>query len=374
MTQNVYIIENFLELVKTNVQSRNERAIADLLKQKLTGLGCEVTEDGVGQLINGNTGNIIARLKGDDTAPAILLSAHMDRVKKGENIKPIVSENKITSDGSTILAADDVAGIAAILDGVRKVKEANVPHGDIEIVFSVCEEQGVLGSRYLDFACLKAKLAYVFDSPGSVGRIVNQAPSKSKIKVQVHGRSAHAGNEPEKGLNAIKVAAAALVQVEDGRINESLTANYGIIQGGGSINVVCDYVEILGEVRSTATAEMRQYIDNIKQTFAAVAQQYGTTIDVEVEELYETFYVETEEVVAQIAKRALQSVGADVRFTPGGGGMDANNFNKAGIRAIGLASGYSKNHTLNEEVSIPDLIKSGDLVKELVSEVYKLNK
>jgi len=374
MTQHVYIIENFLELVKTNVQSRNERAIADLLKQKLTDLDCEVTEDGVGQLINGNTGNIIARLRGDDAVPAVLLSAHMDRVKKGDNIKPIVSENKITSDGNTILAADDVAGIAAILDGVRQVKEADIPHGDIEIVFSVCEEQGVLGSRHLDFSRLKAKLAYVFDSPGGVGRIVNQAPSKSKIRVQVHGRSAHAGNEPEKGLNAIKVAAAALMQVEDGRINESLTANYGVIQGGSIINVVCDAVEILGEVRSTVTAQMRQYSDTIKQTFSAVAQQYGTTIDVEVEELYERFYVKPEEEVAQIAKRALQSIGAEVRFTPGGGGMDANNFNKAGIKAIGLASGYSKNHTLNEEVSIPDLIKSGDLVKEIINEVYKLKR
>lgn len=374
MTQNAYIIENFLELVKTNVQSRNERAIADLLKQKLTDLGCEVMEDGVGQLINGNTGNIIAKIKGDDAAPAVIFSAHMDRVKMGENIKPIVSESKITSDGNTILAADDVAGIVAILGGVRQVKEADIPHGDIEIVFSACEEQGVLGSRYLDYSCLKAKLAFVFDSPGGVGKIVNQAPSKSKIKVQVHGRSAHAGNEPEKGLNAIKVAAAALMQVEDGRINESLTANYGVIQGGGSINVVCDYVEILGEVRSTVTDEMRQYISDMKQTFATVARQYNTTIDVEVEELYETFHVGEEEVVVQVAKRALQSVGADVRVTPGGGGMDANNFNKAGIKAIGLASGYSKNHTLKEEVSIPDLIKSGDLVKEIISEVYKLER
>ena len=372
MTQNAYITENFLELVKTNVQSRNERAIADLLKQKLTDLGCEVTEDGVGQIINGNTGNLIARLKGEGGAAAVILSAHMDRVKQGENIKPIVSENKITSDGSTILAADDVAGIAAILDGVRQVKEAAIPHGDIEIVFSVCEEQGVLGSRYLDFSRLQAKVAFVFDSPGGVGKIVNQAPSKSKIKVQVHGRSAHAGNEPEKGLNAIKVAAAALIKVEDGRINESLTVNYGVIQGGGSINVVCDYVEILGEVRSTVTAEMRQYISNMKQTFAAVARQYDTTIDIEVEELYETFYVGEEEVVVQVAKRALQSVGADIRVLPGGGGMDANNFNKAGIKAIGLASGYSKNHTLNEEVSIPELIKAGNLVKEIISEVYRL--
>jgi len=374
MKQSAYIIQNFLELVKNNVQSRNERAIADLLKQKLTDLGCEVVEDGVGQMINGNTGNIIARLKGDGAAPSVLLSAHMDRVKMGENIKPIVSESKITSDGSTILAADDVAGIAAILDGVRQVKESGMPHGDIEIVFSVCEEQGVLGSRYLDFSRLKAKLAFVFDSPGGVGRIVNQAPSKSKIKVQVHGRSAHAGNEPEKGLNAIKVAAAALVQVEDGRINESLTANFGVIQGGGSINVVCDYVEILGEVRSTVTDEMRQYISDMKQKFANVARQYNTTIDVEVEELYETFCVGEEEVVVQVAKRALQSVGAEVRVTPGGGGMDANNFNKAGIRAIGLASGYSKNHTLNEEVSIADLIKAGDLVKEIISEAYKLKR
>lgn len=366
------IIEDFLELVKTDVQSRNERAIADLLKQKLFDLGCEVKEDGTGPLIQGNTGNIIAKLAGDATVPAIILNAHMDRVKNGDDIKPVITEDKITSDGTTILAADDVAGIAAILDGIRKLKSEDKPHGDVEIVLSVCEEQGVVGSRLLDYSGLKAKMAFVFDSPGGVGRIVNQAPSKSKIKVQVYGRSAHAGNEPEKGLNAIKIAAAALVQVQDGRINERTTANYGVIQGGGSVNVVCDYVEILGEVRSTATEEMRQYIEDIKKTFDKVALEFNTTISVEVEELYETFFVNEDELVSQVAKRALQAVGVEASFTPGGGGMDANNFNRAGIRAIGVATGYSKNHTLNEQLYMPDLIKAGDLVKEIICEAYKL--
>lgn len=372
MSKYPIIIEDFLEMVQIDVQSRNERSIADLVKQKLGELGCEVKEDGTGQLIQGNTGNIIAKLAGDESAPAIILNAHLDRVKNGDNIKPIVTEDKITSDGTTILAADDVAGIAAILDGIRKLKAENKPHGDIEIILSVCEEQGVVGSRLLDYSSLKAKMAFVFDSPGGVGRLVNQAPSKSKIKVQVYGRSAHAGNEPEKGLNAIKIAAAALVQVPDGRINERTTANYGIIKGGDSVNVVCDYVEILGEVRSTSTEEMRQYIEDIKRTFDKIALGFNTTIRVESEELYETFYVNEDELVSKVAKRALKSIGAEARFTPGGGGMDANNFNKAGIRAIGVATGYSKNHTLNEQLYMPDLIKAGELVKEIICEAYKL--
>jgi len=258
---NQLIVKEFIELVKVDVQSKEERHIANLIKKKLKAIGCDVIEDSTADLVGGNAGNIIAKLKGRDDVPAILLSAHMDRVKNGKNITPIVTEDVIKSNGTTILAADDVAGIACILDGVKKVKNHGIDHGDIEIVFSVCEEQGILGTKYLDYSILSSKIGYVFDSPGRVGRIINEGPAKNKVSIKIYGKAAHAGNEPENGISAIKVAATALVQLKEGRINDFTTSNIGVVRGGDATNIVCDYVELIGEVRSTKQEELEHVYD-----------------------------------------------------------------------------------------------------------------
>ena len=360
------IVQEFLELIRINVQSLNERPIADLLKNKLASLGCEVTEDGAGELLGGNTGNLVARLNGNENYPAILLSAHMDRVPQGSNIQPVLSAGKITSDGSTILAADDVAGLVAILDGVRRVRQEKIDHCPIEIVFSVCEEQGVAGAKHLDFGSLRAKIAYVFDSSGPFGRIVQSAPAKCRILLKIHGKPAHAGNEPEKGLNAIKIAGFFLAQVREGRLSECSTANFGKIQGGTATNVVCDQVEIIGEARSRNQEELDQYLAYLSELVSTIAGQYRTRIDLEIERHYDAFCVEETEPVAVLLKKAFQALGTACYFSQGGGGMDANRFSSAGIRSLGVATGYSKNHTMEEEIVISDLVRSGELVKQII--------
>lgn len=367
------IVKEFIELVKIDVQSRNERRIADVLKDKLTALGLAVTEDDSATKVGGNAGNIIARLKGKPGIPTVLLSAHMDRVMNSGNINPVVHTDTgiITSDGNSILAADNIAGVCAILEGIRKIKANNTPHGDIEIVFSVCEEIGVVGAKHLDFKQLKAQIAYVFDAPGRIGRIITQAPTKCKIKVGVKGRSAHAGNEPEKGLSAIRVAAVALSRLKEGRISPCTTSNFGSFHAGNATNVVCDYAEILGEARSTNDYEIEQYLQEVKQIFAAIADEYQTEIEVSMQMLYRTFSIKETDAVAQIAARAMRNIGIEANFTSGGGGMDGNHFNANGIQAIGIALGYSKNHTQDEQIVISDMVKCGDLIQELVKEIYR---
>lgn len=370
---NQLIIEDFLELVTMNVHSKDEREIGDFLKTQLQELGLEVDEDHTGDIIGGNTGNLIAVLKGDPKVPSVLFSAHMDRVKNNGRIHPQIDYEKglISSDGSTILAADDVAGVCAILDGLRQIKALNIPHGDIEVVFSVCEEMGVLGAKYLDYRRIKSKIAYVFDAPGRFGRIVNCGPSKCKLKLTVKGRSAHAGNEPEKGINAIKVAAVALSKIEEGRINMYTTANYGSFHGGDSTNIVCDYVEILGEVRSTKEGEIEAYLKSVKPILTAVASEYQAEIEIESEILYPAFSVAQSEGISSMAISAMKGMGVEPQFSTSGGGMDGNHFNFNGIQTLGVATGYFKNHTNDEFIHITDLIKSGTFLVELVKEVNR---
>lgn len=365
---NEAMLKDFYELTQIEVYSKKERAICDVLKAKLEKLGLTVDEDDTGSKIGGTAGNIYAILPGEEDIEPILFSAHMDRVGNNGKVTPIYNEEEgiIYSDGKTILAADDVSGICVVLEVLRQIKEQNLRHGTIEVAFSVCEEVGVTGSSYYDFSRFKSKMAFVFDIPGRIGRVVTQAPGKGKITIGVHGRAAHAGNEPEKGLNALKITADLLMHLPDGRVTPETTTNFSIISAGTATNVVCEFVQLVGEERSTNEAEYMENTKNIERITAEIAAKYNTKIDLDILTQYRTFNVDKNAAPCRIAKMALASIGEEARFERGGGGMDGNHFNAHGITTIGIAPGYSKNHTPNEQLIVADMLKCGKAALEIV--------
>ncbi|MDR2935336.1 MAG: M20/M25/M40 family metallo-hydrolase [Candidatus Adiutrix sp.] len=364
------ILEDFLALARLNVSPLKERAIADDLKGRLTALGLAVEEDDAGGRIGGQAGNLIARLPGEAGRPVIMFSAHMDRVENHGRIQPVVDEARgvITSDGTSILGADDVAGLAAILDGLRRVRAAGRPHGEVEVVFSVAEEIGLLGARNLDCGRLKARTAFVLDCGGPLGLIVNQAPTQYRFVITVHGRSAHAGIAPETGLSAIRVAAAALTRLPEGRLSPSATSNFGLIKAGQATNIVCELCEIKGEARSTDQAEVTAYLDLVRRVFHETAAEFGGRAEMENSLEYLAFRVEEDHPAIVLAKRAMKNLGLNARVAGSGGGLDGNFFNQRGLTAVGLAPGYAQVHTPREEQSIAQLIDCGRLVAEIIWE------
>lgn len=198
------LIADFLSLTTGSAESLDERRVADLLTEKLNLIGFSVSEDDAGQKLGGNTGNLYGFLKGTIPGLPLLLSAHMDTVKPGENKHPVLHEDgTITSDGTTVLGADDAAGIVEILEGIRCVQEAALPHRDIEILFPVAEEIYIQGSGVFDFSQIRAKEAYVLDMSGEVGSAAVRAPSLISFQVTVKGKASHAGFAPENGIHVI---------------------------------------------------------------------------------------------------------------------------------------------------------------------------
>jgi tripeptide aminopeptidase len=364
------IIEEFLELVRTPSHSFRERELADLLKAKLNDLGLEFREDNAGTKIGGDTGNVIARWPGDPSLPPVMFSAHMDRVDNPGLIVPVVRdhEDRITSNGCTILGADDVSGIVAILDGIRRVQKSGAPHGDVECVFSVAEEVGLLGAANLDVSSLRSKTAYVLDSGGRLGTLVRGAPTQFTFMAGIRGRASHAGMEPEKGLNAIKVGAEILAGIREGRLSPTATSNFGIIFGGKATNIVCDYLEIRGEARSHDYQELKAYLDEVDRAFTegCAARGAGLVIDFKLE--YPSFSVPEGHPVLALAARAMEKLGIGPEVTIAGGGQDGNHFNARGIVSVGVATGYDKVHTPQEEQSISQLVKCGELVAAIILE------
>jgi tripeptide aminopeptidase len=364
------IIGEFIELVQIDSPSSKEGAVAKVLVEKLKELGLDVYVDDAGVKAGGETGNVIATLKGNREGKSVLFSSHMDTVSPCLGIKPIIDEANgiIKSDGTTILGSDDKGGIAAILEAIKIIKENNIDHGDIQIVFSIWEEGGLFGAKYLDYSKLNADYAFVLDSGGSPGEIIVKAPAQDKIEVKIKGRPAHAGLAPEEGISAVMVASRAIEKMNLLRIDEETTANIGTINGGVATNIVMPELEIVAEARSLDNSKLDVQTQHMVDTFKAAAEEFGAEIEINTERMYGAFNVEENDEIVDMAKRAFANMGADVNVTSTGGGSDTNILNANGVKAINLGIGMKKAHTLEEYIAIEDLLNSARMVVEIIKE------
>ena len=364
------LVESFVELVKIDSISREEKNLADFLIEKLEDLGLEVIVDQAGEKAKSNCGNIIARFKGNiKEATPIMFSAHMDTVVPGKNINPLCDGEKIVSDGKTILGADDKAAIAALLESLHIIKEKNISHGDIEIVFSICEEIGLKGAKNLDISELNAQMAFVLDAGGRVGKINTTAPSQNSLEIIIHGKSAHAGSNPEEGINAIQVAGFALSRMKLGRIDEETTTNIGVISGGNATNIVPDKVTLKGEVRSRKEEKLEKYTEKLKQIIEDTAQEFKAKAEVKINKEYHCYNLVPEDRVVKIAMKAVKDMGLQPLLCPSGGGSDANVFNKKGFPSVVLAIGMEKVHTLEEYILIKELKNTVKYILSIINTV-----
>lgn len=369
------LIDEFLELVQIDSETKHEAKIAQVLKTKFENLGLQVQEDDSQKITGHKAGNLICELKGTATdVDPIYFTAHMDTVVPGKGIKPSIKDNYIVSDGTTILGADDKAGIAAILESIRILQENRMEHGDIQFIITAGEESGLVGAKALDKNLIKAKYGYALDSNGAVGNIVVAAPTQAKLFVEIEGKTAHAGVAPEKGVSAITLAAKAISNMKLGRIDKETTANIGRFAGGKQTNIVCDYVAIEAEVRSLTKAKMEAQAEHMKETFEKTAQALGGQANVQVELMYPNFRQHAGDEVVEVARNAAQKIGLTSELLESGGGSDANVFAGAGIPTVNLAVGYEEIHTTNERIAIHELVRVTKLVTAIIMEVSRNKK
>lgn len=363
------ITNEFLKYVQIDSPTQKEGKFAKFISEELTKLGLEVYIDGAGEKVGSDTGNVIAKLKGTKNVQPILFSCHMDTVSPGEGIKPIIKDEVIYSDGTTILGGDDKAGIAAILEAIKVIKENKIEHGPIEIVFSIYEEGGLFGAKNLEYDKIASKLAFVLDSGGDIGEIVIKGPAQDKIDAKIIGKPAHAGVAPEEGISAIQVAASAINKMNLLRIDEETTANIGMINGGKATNIVCPEIIVNAEARSLNSEKLDKQTAHMVQCFEEAAREYGAKVEVTTERMYGPFIVAEDDEVVKLAKKACSNMGVPTSLKATGGGSDTNILNGNGIKAVNLAIGERKPHTLEEHLRIEDLVKSANLVMEIIKVV-----
>jgi len=346
--------------------SRQERAVAEVIVGLLANLGLECTFDDAGTRIKGDCGNIWVRVPANRSGiPALLLNAHIDTVVPCEDVRPQVRHGTIYSDGTTILGGDDKAGVIVIIEALRELLNEDIPRGPIEVVLTVAEEIGLLGALNVDISCLKARHGFVFDG-GLPWEATIAAPAQKNLCVTIQGKAAHAGVNPEEGVNAIVIASHAITQMKLGRIDDETTANVGIIHGGSATNIIPDRVELQCEARSRSKGKLEAQILHMKSAFEECAAAGGGKAEVKVIPKYEAYRLPMDDILCECVKQAAAALGKEAIFQESCGGSDANVFNQQGIRSIVVGCGHHKVHTTDEYVVMDEVMHAIQNAVELV--------
>ena len=352
------LVQSFLELVAIDSPSGSEEAVAQEIATRITALGGATQRDG--------HGNLIGRIGGG--GQPFLLSAHMDTVEPGRGIRPVLEGDLIRTDGSTILGGDPKAGVAAILEALTSLHQAGRGHRPVELVFTRGEEVGLEGSRHLDYSLVTAKYGIVLDGEGACNEITNEAPAQFLIDVDIKGRAAHAGVEPEKGIPAILIAAEMIVELPQGRIDRETTANIGMIQGGSARNAVPEDCWFRGEFRSRNPERLLKLKDEVELHIAAViARHPHAGIRARVEKVFDGYQLPPSHPVIAECTRALRTLGLEPNLMPSGGATDANIMAGHGIQAAVCGMGGNNFHTTRETLSITNMFNSARFLEAILT-------
>lgn len=331
--------------------------------------------------LGGDTGNLIIKLPGTVRRPRRMFSAHMDTVPLCLGAKPVRRGNKIVSaDPATGVGGDDRAGVAIILNTLLAILRHKLPHPPLTFLWTVQEEVGLFGARFVDLAKL-GKPAMAFNYDGSAGMVLG-ATGAYRVAIDITGIASHAGGDPEKGVSAITIAGLAIADLHEhgwlGRIRKGRnagTANVGVVNAGAATNVVCPQATIRSEARSPDPAFRRRILEAHRQAFQraarAVKNHEGKTgrVDFRAQQDYEAFRLDENEPVVGTVQTAARSLGMELEKKVVTAGLDANWLVARGIPTVTMGTGSREAHTTRENLTVSDFLQSCRLTLRLATDV-----
>lgn len=359
------MLDRLMEMIRIDSPSFHEKPMTDYLEKYFKDRGYEVYRDEAGSKFGSDGGNVLVHIPGTMEGEAICFNAHQDTVEPGRGIEPVYKDGKLTSAGDTVLGADDKSGIAMLMELLDVIKENNVPHREMYYLFTICEEQGMHGAKNFDISKLPCRNLYALDGAGQVGGVSTSSPSKYGIRAVFHGKAAHAGIEPQNGINAVCMAARAISLVKFGRIDEETTSNVGRIEGGGMTNVVSDSAFFTAEVRSHSEEKLQHQLDLIQKACQQAAEEFGGQAEVELSHDYPAAKPNPESFLYQLNLKALKAEGIEPHYVISGGGGDSNIFSGKGFECGGISTGMLDVHGVNETLHL-------DIFQQAFNVVYRM--
>lgn len=369
------LAETFTELCEISSPSREEQGVAVYLKKAFSDLDADfIYEDNSASSTGADCGNLVVRINGDSPADPIFFACHMDTVQPGHGVQVERTGDIFTSKGDTVLGGDDKSGIAPLIELTTLLKEHAISHRTIELIFTTCEEIGLLGAKSIDYSPLQSKFGYALDSNG-IDKVIVGAPAANRLSINVHGTASHAGMNPEGGISAFLVAAEALTKLKLGRIDEESTSNIGIMKGGIATNIIPDHLMLRGEVRSHSMEKLAAFTEDIESTFKKTAADWlvedpskQPTVEVKVNADYPAMRLSEDDTVIKTVQAAGLKLGREISLVIAGGGSDANIYNGYGLSTAIIATGMDKVHTTSECLDLNDMISLTQLLLAIITD------
>ncbi|MEX2252770.1 MAG: M20/M25/M40 family metallo-hydrolase [Thermoleophilaceae bacterium] len=360
------LCDEFVRLCEIESPSRSERAMADAVTAELRAAGLEVEEDESGAETGADAGNLIARVPGTAGDRYVLLSAHLDTVPLAAPVEVVLQDGVYRNRNEAILGADNKAAVAVLLALARRLASNPGPVG-VELVLTTCEELALQGAKALDRGKLRSEYGFVFDHASPIGELIMAAPTYYRLQARFRGQAAHAGIRPEDGRNAIAAAAAAIAELDLGRLDDQTTANVGTIEGGSSANVVAERCTVELEARSLDHDRATALATGMLDTIGAAATDADCDVETILEEQFRAYRLPRTSPPAVVAATALDALGIEHSHITTGGGSDANVFVAGGLPCLNVANGTARNHEPDESVTVDALHTMLDVAIAIVA-------
>lgn len=362
------IVKTFLKAVKINSASGHEQRMAKWVASKMKEYGWKVWIDNAGHENNSNTGNVYAYFEKDPHLPLLVFVAHLDTVQKvDEPVKPVFDGKKFKSSGDTILGADNKAGIVALLILASSLNKEKIST-NLLFFFSTREEAGLMGSSFFNFDEERVKYFFNVDSTDKPGVFIYKSLGYLNFKIEILGVAAHAAKSYEKGKNAIVASADLISNLPLGKHKEGWTLNIGIIKGGQATNVVCDKVEMKGELRAFEIERMKEIKSLVKEICKKVEEEHKLKVNIlfEGDSYIAPFKGSLGSKICKVCQKACKRLGLECKFKESYSTSDANIFSGKDFEVISVSRGGRNSHAKNEELSLKELKQTIKLLQEIV--------
>ena len=337
-----------------------------------------IVEDDSARETGSDANNMVIHFFGDLPGEPIFFNCHLDTVEPARGIKVVRNGTLFSSAGETILGGDDKAGIAILIEALRVIKEADIPCLPMDLIFTTCEEIGLRGAKALDISLIRAREGYSLDSSG-VDLVIIGAPAANHFHFTVTGAAAHAGLYPERGINAIQLAARCLADLPLGRLDEESTANIGRISGGTATNIIPERVLVEGEVRSHSPEKLALFSCQIQGAIQASIARWSPgpgadlgfdvrpSLDFRIYQEYPVMHIDRNASVLQRVDKAAARLQREIRYERAGGGSDANIFNEKGLQTVIVGIGMDHVHSCDESIDLLDMERTIELIVALLT-------
>ncbi|HIE99156.1 MAG TPA: M20/M25/M40 family metallo-hydrolase [Planctomycetes bacterium] len=380
-------IHRVMELMAIPGQSCEESKVATWLREELIRAGVPksaISSDTAHRRspAGGQVGNLIVKLKGNIRAPRRLLMAHLDTVPLAVGCKPVRKGDLVRPAGKTALGGDNRAGCAVVLTAVSEILRRKLPHPPLTLLFTVQEEIGLRGARFLTAGKLgRPELCFNWDGSDPASLIIG-AVGATNLSITIEGIASHAGAHPENGVNAAVVASLAIATLQrdgwHGLVTKSKkrgASNVGAINGGAATNVVMPDVVIEAEARSHQPAFRKRIVKEYRKAFeAAVRSVTNITgkrgkLTFEEDTRYEAFSIPESSACVNVAKAAVRQMGLRPLPRDCDGGLDANWISAHGYPAVTLGCGQAGIHTVDETLFIPQFLDACRIATAIAANV-----